>query len=169
MLFQNDRNPPIMVKRTRNSLNFENYEDVRKNLPRFIEYVFESRKKSINPNKYTWSHFVNAWIGKNVCKIKYEDMVEDGRATLSKALEDVAGKDIDMVRVDNIIEKFSFEKQAKRAKGKEDKGSFLRKGVPGDWKEKFTREAADVFNGYAGGELIKLGYETDASWVEKLK
>ena len=167
-LFQNDRNPPIMVERTRKALNFEDYDNVRENMPRFIQYTFESRKKSINPNQFTWSHFVNAWIDKDVCKIKYEDMLAEGRATLARALEEVTGKEIDKERVDIIIKKYSFENQAKRERGKEDKTSFLRKGVSGDWREKFSNEAARMFNIYAGCELIKLGYEPDSSWVNNI-
>jgi len=43
----------------------------------------------------------------------------------------------------------------------------LRKGISGDWKNKFSREAKQIFNEYAGKELIQLGYEVDDSWIEK--
>ena len=45
--------------------------------------------------------------------------------------------------------------------------SFLRKGVAGDWKNKFNKEAAMIFDHYAGDMLIKLGYETDHNWINK--
>jgi len=32
----------------------------------------------------------------------------------------------------------------------------LRKGISGDWKNKFSREAKQIFNEYAGKELIQL-------------
>jgi len=168
MLFQNDRNPPIMVQRTRAALSFEDYEDVRANLPRFIEYVFETRQKSLNPNKFTWNQFVNKWMRTSVCKVKYEDMVADGSRVLAQTLQQLTGRNVDHEKVERIIEEYSFENQTSRRPGEEDASSFLRKGKPGDWKEKFTREAAEVFDSYAGKELIKLGYEKDSSWVSGL-
>jgi len=43
----------------------------------------------------------------------------------------------------------------------------LRKGVAGDWRNHFSKDAKQVFNKLAGKELIKLGYEIDESWIEK--
>ena len=58
---------------------------------------------------------------------------------------------------------------AKRNPGEENKHSFLRKGVAGDWKNHFSKEARQVFNKFAGRELIKLGYEVDVDIIEELK
>ena len=168
MLFQNEKNPPRLVKRIRKDLNFSDYDNVRANLPVFIRYNFERRKKSWNPNQFTWPQYVNAWIDRDVCKIKYENLVTDGKATLTAALKKVTGQIIDETRIAKIIIKYSFENQSKRKPGQEDTSSFLRKGKPGDWKEKFTQEAAEVFMLYGGSELIKLGYEKDDSWIKTL-
>ncbi|MCA1847755.1 MAG: sulfotransferase domain-containing protein [Actinobacteria bacterium] len=65
-----------------------------------------------------------------------------------------------------IVEEFSFERQAGRRPGEEDRGSFLRKGVVGDWRNYFSPEAREMFDRYAGDELILLGYERDRAWVE---
>lgn len=165
MLFQNDKNPPRMVERARGDLQFADYDDVRKNLPEFIRYNFNRRRKSLNPNQFTWDQFVNAWSNKNVCKIKYEDMVVNGVETLSRAIAEVTGKQVDRKKIARIVNKYSFENQTKRKPGQEDSTSFLRKGVPGDWKEKFTRESAEIFDKYAGNELIAIGYEKDRSWI----
>jgi len=48
----------------------------------------------------------------------------------------------------------------------EDKKSFLRKGISGDWKTHFSLEAKQVFNYYAGDILIGLGYEKDGTWLK---
>jgi hypothetical protein len=68
-------------------------------------------------------------------------------------------------RADAVTEEFSFERQSGRRSGEENKGSFLRKGVVGDWRGRFSPEAREVFDRYAGEELILLGYERDRSWV----
>ena len=165
MLFQSEKNPPALVKRVRRDLQFSDYHDVRKNLPEFIRYNFEYRKKSFNPNQFSWDQFVRSWIKKNVCKIKYEDMVSDGVTSLTRTLIQLTGKPVDTERVKQIIKKYSFENQAKRKPGQENTNSFLRKGVPGDWKEKFTHEAAIEFDKHAGKELIDLGYEKSNNWI----
>ena len=66
-----------------------------------------------------------------------------------------------------IAEEFSFERQAGRRPGEEGKRSFLRKGIVGDWRKHFNQEAGEIFNRYAGSELILLGYEQDTSWVRQ--
>lgn len=38
----------------------------------------------------------------------------------------------------------------------------------GDWRNNFTQEARQVFDYYAGDELILLGYERDRDWVDTL-
>ena len=70
-----------------------------------------------------------------------------------------------MDRLREISRKYSFENVAKRRTGQENTRSFLRKGVAGDWKEKFTPEARRVFARHAGEELILAGYEEDDSWA----
>jgi Sulfotransferase domain len=64
-----------------------------------------------------------------------------------------------------IAEEFSFERQAGRRPGEEDKRSFRRRGMVGDWRNHFNHEARELFDRYAGSELILLGYERDRSWV----
>ncbi len=59
------------------------------------------------------------------------------------------------------MDKYSFSKQSKRKQGVEDPKSFLRKGIAGDWKNKFTKKSAKIFDYYAGDILISLGYEKD--------
>ena len=74
------------------------------------------------------------------------------------------------IRVDlaAVVERFSFANQAQRQPGDEDVESFVRKGIVGDWKNAFTREAAERFDHYAGRELIALGYEQDRSWIDSV-
>jgi hypothetical protein len=55
-----------------------------------------------------------------------------------------------------------MKKQAAELDGR---GSFLRKGVAGDWKNKFDNRACETFDYFAGDKLVKMGYETDRNWV----
>ena len=84
---------------------------------------------------------------------------------LAQAIKKVTGVEPDENRLQKIAEKFSFENVAKRKPGVENKHSFLRKGIAGDWKNHFTYESKTLFHKFAGNEIIKLGYESDDSWV----
>lgn len=169
MLFENDTSSPIVVSETRRVLKFSDYDDVRSNLPKFIEYLFDKQSKSRSPFQFTWSEFVRSWIRReDVAKVRYEMMVENGVAELSRALLALGEADVDVHRLETCLDKFSFARQARRKPGSENKSSFLRRGVPGDWMNKFSHESAVVFDQLAGRELELLGYEADSSWVQRV-
>jgi hypothetical protein len=161
-LFKHDRFNDRLVELTRRDLTFRDYYDIRKNMPKFVEYKFSNKKYP----KFTWSEFVNSWIDKKVSIIAYEDLLRDPMKVLGKAINKVCNVQPDLDRLRDISEKYSFKNQTGRNPGEEDKFSFLRKGIAGDWKNIFSKEANQVFNKFAGKELIKLGYEKDDSWID---
>ena len=134
-------------------------------LPRFIENEF---KRPRNP-RVTWSQHIESWCAPDghphVTCLSYEQLVNDCRATLKRAIELVTGATVDQWRIDTTVEKFSMVRQTGRRPGEEDRGAFIRKGVAGDWPNHFSLEAAEVFNDLAGDALIHLGYEKDRDWV----
>lgn len=172
MLFESDKNIKSLVEKCRKDLAFHDYDDVTYNLPKFIEYVFDvHHKRTIwRQNQFTWNEFADSWWDKNgVVKVKYEDLIDDCFQEMERVLFELLGVSVDESRLKMVVDKFSFEKQSKRKPGDEDRKSFLRKGKPGDWVEKFNLEAAEVFDFYAGEQLITLGYETDKSWITGIK
>lgn len=52
--------------------------------------------------------------------------------------------------------------------GREDVTSFYRKGEPGDWRRYITTKNGRWFHEIAGEAMRVLGYEPDASWVDRL-
>lgn len=163
MLFQNDRNPPWAIDRIRAELAFSDYDDVEGNLPQFIEYMFT--KFSSGLFHFSWADFVYSVGGKNANCIRYEDLLEDTPGTFAAALARLNGREPEMERVREIAERFSFRQQTKRNAGEEDTTSFLRKGIAGDWLNKFTSEARQAFDKYAGEALLVAGYEKNRDWV----
>jgi hypothetical protein len=150
------------VARSRGELPLEDYEDVRKNLPAFIEYAF-TRPHS---PPFSWADFVRRWHGREgTVNVRYEDLRRDTPNELRRIVRELTGEKLSPQRASAIAEEFSFERQSGRRAGEEDRGSFLRKGVVGDWRRRFGPEARQVFDRYAGEELILLGYERDRSWV----
>ncbi len=160
-LFANERFNSRLVEITRRELQFDDYDDIKKNLPRFIEYKFTTRKHP----RFTWSDFINDWLDKDAAFIRYENLLQDPVEELAQALYVVKKNGPDRKILEQIVEKYSFETMSKRKQGEENKHSFLRKGIAGDWKNHFSKEAREVFNSFAGNELIKLGYEDDERWA----
>ncbi len=167
-LFENEKNSPLMVQKTRREVPFSDYDNVRKNMPSFIQYMANVGKHSLSPGKFNWNDFVTSWAGKKAVVTKYEDMLDSPESELGKVVTQLTGEKADEPRVAGIVEQFSFGKMANRNPGEEDTKSFLRKGQAGDWKDKFNREAAQVFNSHFGSSLISLGYEQDDSWVAEV-
>ncbi len=152
------------VRRSRRELPLEDYDDVYKNLPAFIEYAFT---KPHSPH-FSWTDFVRRWHGrKDATHVRYEDLREDTAGELQRIVLELTGERLSLEEATAIAEEFSFERQTGRRPGEEDKRSFMRKGVVGDWCNHFSREAREIFNRYAGEALILLGYERDRAWVER--
>ena len=150
------------VARSRRELPLEDYDDVYANLPAFIEYAFT---RPHDP-PFSWADFVRRWYWRGgAVHVRYENLRRDTAGELRRMARALTGNDPGPRRAAEIVDEFSFERQAGRRSGEEDKGSFLRKGVVGDWKEQFSPEAREVFDRYAGEELVLLGYERDRSWA----
>lgn len=161
-LMPHERNK-LQVERDRKNLPFRNYEDVRQNLPAFIEYAFTDQSYP----GFSWTDFVRYWYPRrDVAHTFYEDLRRDTAPELQRLVLELTGRKLNHERASEIVDEFSFERQTGRRTGEENKKSFLRKGVVGDWKEHFSREAKEVFDRYAGEELIMLGYEQSREWVK---
>ena len=165
LLFEHDRNNPVFVRRSRKKMPFTDPDDVKKNLPAFIEYTFTTGTRGLT--KFTWNQFVTSWADKDVAILRYEDLVRDAAEVLRDAVGKVTGAEPNIARLVEIREKYSFRSQAGREPGVEDRKSFMRKGIAGDWKSHFTGEACQVFDHYAGDTLVRMWYERDRTWAER--
>jgi len=162
-LFKNEWFNAPLVEITKRELRFDDYYDIRNNLPKFIEYKFTRKKHP----RFTWSEFINSWIDEDVPFLKYENLLQYPVEELAKVIYKVCKVEPDEDKLRQIAEKYSFKNLTKRNPGEENKQSYLRKGIAGDWKNHFSKEARQVFNEFAGKELIKLGYEVDDNWLDK--
>lgn len=158
-----------------NKLKFDDVMDVKKNLPTFIDFIFNDRPSRLQQFQYlgNWAEFNKLWLGylysnSNVHLIKYEELLKDTKNTLIKIIKFIEPRNkVNTAKVNEIAVNFSFEHQSGRKKGQEDTNSFLRKGISGDWKNYFTRETCEIFQKYAGNMLFDLNYETDPKWYSK--
>lgn len=161
-LFENERRNRRLVALCRADLGFSDYNDVKKNLPAFMEYVYEQKRHP----RMSWAEFVRRWAGCDRCiHIKYENLRLTPDKELQRVILELSGRELNPAQIREIVEKFSFETISGRKIGEENARSFLRKGIVGDWRNYFDQVSRERFQSYAGDELIKLGYETGPDWV----
>lgn len=173
-LIWNDKNinEAQEVRYHQKKLGFENFEDVKGNIKKYMQYSYEDRPSKFRRLVFpgNWYEFNDTWLKKmksseNIYLVKYEDLLVDPKMTIKKLLEEfLEVSSVDMGRLQSIIDKFSFENQTKRRHGEENKKSFLRKGVSGDWKNYFDNDAKIAFKKYTQNMLVLLGYEDDHDW-----
>jgi len=141
-------------------------DDIRANLPAFIEYEM-TEAPAVRKN---WAQHLEDWADRpNVGYVRYEDLLVAPAETLAPALELAGGMPVDLEVVRLAEQRYTFARAAGgRQAGKESRASFRRKGVAGDWRQHFTREAGEVFDAYAGDALVEFGYAANRGWYESL-
>lgn len=143
---------------------------VTRNLPAFITsletYPFGGLLRARDGDNFLpWPAHVEEWVTKrDVLTVRYEDMLaqpEDELRRIASHLSVEVSGSVEHA----IIGSNSFEAQTRRRPGVEDRTSFRRKGVAGDWKLWFDQAANLAFDHFAGSALSSLGYESDRAWV----
>lgn len=120
---------------------------LKENTPAFHDFVkFYSKE---------WANHVKKYLElENIIPVKYEELSDSPK----NVLENVFSK-LNLKVVGNIINEsinlFSFNKLANRKRGCEDRASFFRKGIVGDWKNHFSKQDIRVFNNNTR-EVLKL-------------
>ena len=91
--------------------------------------------------------------------VKFEDLVgEASRQTFADLFEHLTIP-LPATDLDDLLERYSFERLSGRARGNEDARSHYRKGTPGDWKNHFTPRVTDRLQAVAPDLAERLGYE----------
>ena len=88
-----------------------------------------------------------------VHEVSYHDMHADPVGT-STALFEFLGVSTDQVQMARIAAATSFEAMSGRRPGQEDASSFLRKGVPGDWRNGLDTQSVELIHEHCG-ELMR--------------
>lgn len=90
--------------------------------------------------------------------VRYEDLAVDPVPVLAGVLA-FLGAETGSEILAACLGAGSFEAlTGGRTRGKEDRASFFRKGVPGDWHNHFTTETSRLFEAKAGEWLGRFGY-----------
>ena len=161
-LYDNEWNVPAALKKIRSDLSFNDVDDIYENMPLFLEYLHTQYLKE-GYMRISWAQFVDSWLGTDFPKVRYENLLDNAQGEMLAALHGL-GVNVPPKKVEQVINQFSFSKVSGRQQGEEQKNSFVRKGIAGDWQNYFSNEAKDVFKHYAGKQLIISGYEGGDQW-----
>jgi Sulfotransferase domain len=140
---------------------FDDYHDVKANLPKFIEQQFT---RPLSP-KDTWAAFVERWWEHpSSVHVRYEDMRANPVSELQRIVSSLTNEPLEEDRAAEVVEAFSLKrmKQKPSSNGTGGGGSFVRKGEVGGWINSFSEEASELFETFAGDALDRAGYPRDA-------
>ena len=88
-----------------------------------------------------WEDHVNNWLSSrneyDILVVKYEDLIADSCKEISR-VADFVGCELTPVAVSEIAEKTSFGNTKQYIEHDAAHGSFLRKGIVGDWNNHFV-------------------------------
>lgn len=111
-----------------------------------------------------WSHVVQDGLRfaavnpGRTAMVRYEDLCAAPAATLA-SLFGFLGVAAEPAVVEQCCQSAAFARlSGGRAPGQEDPGSFFRRGLPGDWRNHFSAQAAKLFAERGGPVLARLGY-----------
>ena len=143
-LYHSDGKPEHMVDQWRKIMEIESFDDVEKNIERFI--IRFSERFNVGGKRLSWSdHTLSIPVNDpTIHLVKYEELLCEGNATLTKVCEFLEMKPLESI--DLVLEKYSFKNITNRQPGQESRSSFYRKGISGDWKNYFNEEAVNTFD-----------------------
>ena len=108
-----------------------------------------------------WVSHVDYWLNRNPdVLVRYEDLKSDPLATLRTVFTALQIEVPDQI-IQEAVEIFSFRKMSGRKEEEENKSSFYRKGIIGDWRNHFSPDDKDYFSKKAFIVMSRLGYTTE--------
>lgn len=110
-----------------------------------------------------WADFVSIWSTQNIIKCKYEALTLDAFSQI-KIIFSGLGLHVSDEVIHAGVSAYTVEKM-KDELGKAYKhNTFVRKAVPGDWRNYFGAKHKEIFKKNAGDLLVDLGYESGSNW-----
>jgi len=105
-----------------------------------------------------WNDFVLSWLNVDVLCLKYEDFLRSPLGTLECALLSL-GIEVSQTSLSAAVSNNTKEKIQASLTSLFPKGTFVRKGESGDWRNHFQQRHLDAFKGAAKEAMDLLGYD----------
>lgn len=107
------------------------------------------------------AHDIGAATPETYMEVKYESLLDKPCDTVRQVFSYLSVDAADET-VTRCVDETSFEKlSGGRRPGQEDRDSFYRKGVSGDWKNALDAKSLAIVDQHAGPLLARLGYARD--------
>lgn len=101
-----------------------------------------------------------------VPQVKYEDLFYDGIRTLQRIVRELTGIELDDHKAALAVHRQSFWGIRVRFPNRDPHA--MRRGVPGDWRNHFTRNDGKLCQKLFGKLMMEQGYTHDPDWWQEL-
>ncbi|MEM6614584.1 MAG: sulfotransferase domain-containing protein [Cyanobacteria bacterium P01_C01_bin.72] len=106
-----------------------------------------------------WVSHVTTWLEHQpTAVIRYESLKAIPEQTLNDVFTKL-GVAVAPEVIKQALEIFDFKQLAQRKEGEEDRSSFFRKGIVGDWQNHFSAADLEFFQSKAASVMEHVGYE----------
>jgi len=149
LYFKTEFASPGRIAAARSHAKFSNFDDIEGNLPDFISLSF------LNPKipRFNWNAFFDKWsVEDDVVHTSYERLRQNGVTELTR-ISSALGSVCQTERIAIAMDRYSFERASGRKAGEENRNSFVRKGLVGDWVNVFSPTAIERINTLTEGRL----------------
>jgi hypothetical protein len=157
--FVNEHANARLVAMMKASCPFNDYTDIRANLPAFIRFLSDT---PVSPS-FTWPEFARVWAGRpGTVQTSYEALRTDTATELSRLVEALTGQPLTLARAVEVADAHGFARAkaaAETTRPEDTEMSFVREGALGGWRTKFTPQAETMLA--AKGHVVpmaQLGY-----------
>ncbi|MFK7821631.1 MAG: sulfotransferase domain-containing protein [Planctomycetaceae bacterium] len=144
----------VMVQRSRARYQFEDYDDVKANLPVFV------RDQFTNPlTPFTWPQFAGKWTNDSkAVGVRYEDLRSDTVSTLRNLVSEL---NISPVRTpEDVADSHDI---SKRKTSDQNGKSFVRRGKVAGFVDYLDAETISFIESECGPQMKQLGYKFEGS------
>lgn len=157
--FINEHNNSLLVRLMKQRLPFEDYSDVKGNLPAFVRHISNTPTSP----KFTWPQFAQFWSKRTgIPQTSYEALKANTPEELIKIVFALTGKTISDEKAELVADANSFSKVKAAAQKSAPLGtevSYIREGSVGGWRKYLTDELErEIERGGYVAPMKKLGY-----------
>jgi len=148
----------FITEKWRKQLNVPDPEYIEKHLPKFIDLFFSNYK--VGGRQMDWTKYLQSFDldNPNLSFVRYENLLTQPQMEIRRLIDWLGHSKIEDNKIKAAIQKYAFKNRTGRNPGEESTSSFLRKGVAGDWRNKFNQEATQIFMSLEDKQLERFNY-----------